>query len=246
MEDLFDILDSTEAPVSEVKTTTSTELSNASDTKVEDKKFVKKEGKKDLWEDEIEAVKINKENLLRFNRMFTIASFGEVPGETIVLIDQLSKSLHSKGFTFRFDGHIRDKASTAGYKACKDRSETYLPWKSFNKEVTPKLTRPSEKAYGYASGLHTKFNDLPPTVRAMLARNIHVVMGDECNTPVNLCIIYTADGAETKQDIKYATTGNMAFFIYACEALDIPVFNLKNDSAKERIVEFLNSMIKNG
>ena len=241
MDDLFDILDSKEpAPVP------------ASEPIAEAPKqeYVKKEynnsksDKKNLWEDEIDPVEINKDSLLRFNRMFTVASHGEVPGETLLLIDQISKSLHAKGFTFRYDGNTQDKASTAGFNACKERSEIYLPWKTFNKDVTPKSYKPSEKAYGYASGLHKTFNKLPPAIKAILARNIHVLMGDDCNTPVNMLLIYTSDGAETKRDIKYETTGNMAFFIYVCEALDIPVFNLKNEDVKERIITFLSSIIR--
>ncbi len=233
MDDLFDILDSKEAPKSEVVVpTTTVPKADAGKSKI------------NLWEDEIEALEIDKDSLLKFNRMFTIMSHGEVPGETIILMEQISKLLHSKGFTFRFDGSAQDTAASIGYSTCKDRSEIYLPWKGFNKDVTGKLVRPSEKAYRIAAGINPRFNNIPPTVRAMVARVVHVIMGDECNTPVNLCIIYTADGAETKADLKAARTGNVPFTIYLCEALGIPVFNLKNATAKERIAEFLNTMIK--
>jgi len=232
MDDLMDILDSTEEPKSEI--------ASSPEPKQEYKKDDKK--KVNLWEDHIEPVKVDKDSLLRFNRMFTVMSHGEVPGETIILIEQLTKLLISKGFTYRFDGNVQDKASLQGYSAGKSRSEIYLPWKGFNKDVTAKLNRPSEKAYGHAALFHKAFNKLPPTVRAIVARNVHMLIGDECNTPLNLFITYTPDGAETKADVDYKTTGNMSFMIYACEDLGIPVFNLKNASAKERIVEFLNAL----
>lgn len=252
MEDLFDILDTKEPEKqsdggfdfdsNESSLSESTEPAPQQEKpKYENKS---KGTKVNLWEDEIEPVEVDKEGLMRFNRMFTVMSHGEVPGETIHLIDQLCRSLHSKGFTFRYDGNAQDKASTAAYNAFKDRNEIYLPWKGFNKGVTAKLNRPSELAYGYASGFNKAFNKLPPTVRAILARNAHVLLGDACNTPVNLCVIYTTDGAEAKKDINYETTGNMSGIIYACEAIGIPVFNLKNEDVKTRIGEFLTSIIK--
>jgi len=188
-DDLFDILEDTEAPKSEVVVETTKEVPVASN------------GKVNLWEDEIAPVAVNKEELLRFNRMFSVATHGEVPGETIILIEQLSKLLISKGFTFRFDGNVEDKAGLTAYNASKVRAEVYLPWKGFNKEVTGKLARPTEKAYGYAAGIHRAFTKIPPTVRAIVARNVHVMLGDECNTPLNLFITYTPDGAETKKDV---------------------------------------------
>lgn len=243
MDDLFDILDATQPE--EVAETTKTEEVVEKPKEEVKREYSKPKGdKKNLWEDEIEPLEINTESLLRFNRMFTVAAHGEVPGETLLMIDQIAKSLHAKGFTYRYDGNTLDKASVAGFNACKERCEIFLPWKSFNKEVTPKSFKPTEKAYRYAAGLHKAFNKLPPAIKAILARNIHVLMGDECNTPVNLLLIYTSDGAETKKDIKYETTGNMAFFIFACEALNIPVFNLKNADVKERIVTYLSSIIR--
>jgi len=232
LDDLMDILDSTEEPT---QTTTTTEEHPKQQESP-------KKAKVNLWEDHIQPLPVDKDSLLRFNRMFSIAAHGEVPGEVILLIEQLSKLLISKGFTFRYDGNSMDKASTQAYSAAKSRCEIYLPWKGFNKELTAKLNKPTEKAYGYASTFHRAFNKIPPTVRAIVARNVHVLMGDEANTPLNLFITYTSDGAETKADIKYETTGNMSFFINACEDLGIPVFNLKNATAKERIVEFLNTL----
>ena len=234
MDELLDILDSTEEPK-----TQSTEIKQPAPAEpVKENKG----GKINLWEDHIAPLPIDKEGMLRFNRMFAVQSHGDVPGEVVLLIEQLTKLLISKGFTLRYDGNKQDKAATQAYTAGKSRCETYLPWKGFNKDLTAKLNKPSEKAYGYASTFHKAFNKIPPTVRAIVARNVHVMLGDESNTPLNLFITYTPDGAETKADVKYETTGNMAFYIYACEDLGIPVFNLKNDTAKERIVEFLNTL----
>ena len=235
MDDLYGILDSTE-PVEKK------EESTPAPTPSEPVEEKKSNGKINLWEDEITPKTVNKDSLLRFNRMFSVMSHGEVPGEVIILIEQISKLLISKGFTFRYDGNKQDKLATQAYNASKQRCEIYLPWKGFNKDVTAKLNRPTELAYHYASGLHNAFNKIPPTVRAIVARNTHVILGDECNTPINLFITWTPDGAEVNKDVDYKVTGNASFFISACDALDIPVFNLKNATAKDRIVEFINTL----
>lgn len=235
MDELYGILDSTE-PVEKKEVV---ETVAPTPAPAEEKKS---DGKVNLWEDHIDPKTIVKDDLLRFNRMFTVMSHGDVPGEAVILIEQISKLLISKGFTFRYDGNNQDKLSTQAYIASKQRCEIFLPWKGFNKEVTGKLNRPSATAYGFASSLHRAFNKIPPTVRAIVARNVHVILGDECNTPVNLFITWTSDGAEVSKDVKFETTGNASFFINACDTLDIPVFNLKNNTAKDRIVEFINAL----
>jgi len=241
IDNLLGILEDTDAPKSEV-VLEDTSAASPEQAKAEPVTEPVKGGKVDLWQAHIAPVAVDKETLLRFNRMFTVVTHGEVPGEISLLIEQISKLLLTKGFTFRYDGNNKDTASTKAYQTCKSRCEIYLPWKGFNKDVTAKLNKPSEKAYGYASGFHGGFNKIPSSVRAIVAHNVHVLLGDECNTPVNLFITYTTDGAEVKADVKYETTGPVSFFITACDALDIPVFNLKNPTAKERIVEFLNTL----
>lgn len=236
MDDLLDILNNTEPPkaeVEEVKKVVAEPAKDYGDSK-----------KKNLWEDEISPVEIDKDGLQRFNRTFTVVTHDEVPGEVIILIEQLAKLLNSKGFTYRYDGNKQDKGAGIAYEAAKSRSEIYLPWKGFNKDVTGKLNKPSEKAYGYAAGIHKGFNKIPAPVKAIVARNVHTVLGENCDTPINLLITYTSDGAEVNADVKYKTTGPIGFFINASEAVNTPVFNLKNSTAKERIVEFLNTMLK--
>jgi len=197
-----------------------------------------------LWEDHIDKVKVDDSKLLRFNRMFAVITVGEVPGEINLSIEKICKLLYSVGFTHRYNGDNSNTGGMLATKACSDRNEVYLPWKKFNTDVEAKLTKPTLEAYQHGAYFHHKFNDMVPAVRAIIASNVNVLLGDTCTKPLNVLVVYTSEGAETAGEVKYETTGNASLSIKAAEELNIPVFNLKNKTALERLSEFIATLNK--
>lgn len=196
----------------------------------------------DPFKDEITPKEVDVDSLMRFNRMFTVVTHGDVPDDTMNIIEAFCRKLIEKGFTYRYDGDARSKASLLAYTASKQRSEIFLPWKKFNTDVDATLAYPKEDAYRIGAFYHTKLNDLAGPVKGFIARNVHVLLGGELNTPLSLLICYTEDGSEVTKGMDYKKAGNASFFIRVCEDLDIPVFNMKQPDAKERLIEYIKSL----
>jgi len=198
-----------------------------------------------LWEDtDIPKVPFNTAHLHNVDKSFTILlhkSEEGLPPQIEDKLIELSKVLLAKGYIFRYNG---DNDSTFGKILNIEGGliDTYLPWKKFNTEVTPKMIRPVEQAYKHASYYHLAFAKLPNPVRTILARDVHVLTGEDCKRPVRFIVCYTPDGCETKEKINFKTTGNLSFSITIASNINIPVFNLKNDDAVNRLVEYIKTI----
>jgi hypothetical protein len=205
------------------------------------KQFNGKGGGFDPWKDPITPREINKNTLKRFDRTFTVASAkGNVPDEVLNKLNPFLETLTDYGFTFRSSVDTRDNL-TMYVDGKFQRKEIYLPFKKFNQSVTAKLTRPSKFAYELTAKFHKAFDKLSHPVKGFLARNTHLILGGDCDTPINFIIIYTECGIETAKGIKFETAGNASYFITVADDLNIPIFNLKNENFNERFESFLNT-----
>lgn len=204
------------------------------------------DGKINLWEDtNIPKVPFNTAHLHNVDKSFAIflhTGEGGLPPEIEEKFIELSKVLLGKGFIYRYGGDSNNDLYGKILNIEGGLIDTYLPWKKFNTTVTAKLSKPTEQAYKHAMHYHLGFAKMKPTVRAMLAKDVHVLVGEDCKRPVRFMICYTPDGCETKEKINYKTTGFASFPITVACAANIPVFNLKNDDAVNRLVEYIKTI----
>jgi len=232
--DILDMLESDDKPYAEV---------------IEKKEEPQSGGKKiNLWEEtDIPKVKIDPANIHRVDKSYAVLfsnGNNEIPESVQEKIRELVKALSTKGYIFRYGGD----STPFLMKIATDEStimDMYVPWKKFNKElpnVMPKVFKMSEKAYGIAAHYHRGFPKLPNGVRAILARDVHILLGEDCKRAVSFMITYTPDGCESKDKIDYKTTGNVSFAITIADEANIPVFNLKNDDAVSRLIEYIKTL----
>lgn len=128
--------------------------------------------------------------------------------------------------------------------------ELYLPFPGFNGRCDGAVKRaePSQEAHQVMLQHHPVGESLRGTVALLQARNSHQILGPfpiSAPDPVDMVICWTADGAETLEQITKETGGTGQALRIAC-ALQIPIFNLKNPKAGERIKAFLDSLTKGG
>lgn len=194
----------------------------------------------DPFKDSVEPIEVNRESLKRFDRTFTIA--GEFPEDIATLLDRIAEKLYAKGFTFRYSGDTRSKSATSVYQITKERCEIYLPWKKYNQSVEATVAYPKDKAYQIAANYHGKINDMSGTVKGFIAREAHMVLGEKLDTPLSILICYSEDGAEVSKGMDFKKNSKTAFFIKMCEDLDIPVFNLRNGDAKDRLIDYIKTL----
>ena len=248
--DLLDLLESDEKPFASVEETkpTQSNYSSSSSNESSYKKDNYKKNKVDLWGDpNIEPVKLDRSILSSIGKYFAIVQYkGKegVPNDVLEKMLSASKVFMKSGFVLRFNGET-EGFNTKILDIDIARVETYLPWKTFNKDnisLTPKMVRPNEEAYHVAAYYHKKFKELPNSARAILARDVHVLLGENVKNPIKLLLCYSSDGAESIKEINFKVTGYISFSIMICDAMGIPVFNMGKKDALSRLVEFVKTL----
>ena len=235
--DILAMMDSDDKPFSE-HSTTDTNTDNNTDSS-ENKKI-------DLWKDtDIPKVKINPSTVHKVDKSYAIfihKTDAGIPKEVGEKLLELTKALATKGFIFRYNGD-NDPIFKDILNSDSIIVDSYLPWKKFNTDApNVKMVRPVEQAYKHASYYHKGFPKLPNNVRTILARDVHVLLGEDCRRAVSFMIAYTSDGCESKDKINFKTTGNVSFPIAIAEEVNIPIFNIKNEDAISRLIEYLKTL----
>lgn len=160
------------------------------------------------------------------------------------------KKLTQLGFTFRYSGDQRDKMNEVAFAPAKDNTEVYVSFSGFNKDHLKGLTyavkNPTAKAYGIISNYMNKLfvsEKVTSSTRAMFARNAHILFGADCESPINLVLVFSADGAETPREINYKTTGYISSSIelLATTSGKTTIINLGKEGALSKLTKFFEA-----
>lgn len=202
-----------------------------------------------LWNrKDIQPVKVDPSKFQQNRPLtFTIAvpSGLTLPEDARKKLMGIATFLCKKGFTYRSGAGDKDMFQMSILNLDGVTSEVYLPWKKFNLEIdNPTMASPEEIAYATAVGLHSKFYDMKESVRAILAKDVHVILGKRCVVPITMLIVYTPNGEEgiTKK-MEYKGLGSIPFFFKITEAAGIPTFNISKDDAMSRMDMFIKDLL---
>jgi hypothetical protein len=134
-------------------------------------------------------------------------------------------------------------ADSAFEMGCKNRSgecEIFLPWKNFNSSDSP-LYQVADKALEIAASIHPHFKYMKRPAKMLIARNMHQILGQDLNTPVEFVVCWTKDGCESHETYNPSSTGGTGSAIALASKLGIPVYNLFNDrliAAHEHLMQY--------
>lgn len=142
------------------------------------------------------------------------------PAPMLVLMEALGMDLRERGYTLR-SGHA-DGADYAFECGAHGDAEIYLPWKTFNGPLAHVPTKyvstgPSDVAKAIAATLHPAWHHLGHGGRLLHARNVHQVLGADCETKSAFLLCWTTGGR---------VTGGTATAIRLATIKHIPVYNL--------------------
>jgi len=181
-------------------------------------------------------------NFKRDKLFFALETFGDIPDDKKDNIVKVALFLIKNGFIFRHTGDSNnDIQNRILEEAGNYIIHTYIPWKKFNANIeNPYLFKINKDACMVASAYNSAFNRIPTTVKSILARNVHTVLGKELDRPLTLLLTYTEGGDETvKKDMDFKKIGNVFFFLRLCKAANVPVFNLYNSDAVTRLNDYI-------
>ena len=154
---------------------------------------------------------------------FKYAGIGsrETPYSICSILTDLANYLFDCGYTCVSGGaEGADKAFQAG---AHNKCEVWRP-----KDATT-------EAYDLAEDFHPRWDRLTPSARGLHARNGHILLGQDLNTPVDFVLCWTEHGLEK---------GGTAQGIRIARAYGIPLYNLGNPKATfENLDDFLKKFL---
>ncbi len=212
-------------------------------------------GRKPLLRDQdLEPLQLDPSKLVRGERNYTFFMVNDLPEKVIAEFIEVGRLLEAKWFTFRHTAESYRKDQNRIIKMLEKRGEGYLLWKGANGEFPTAFPGPTEKAHRITQTLtnfygmvrdgefREKYN-MPVFMQDILARNTMLFLGKEIDTPINLLVCYSPDGAENKNEkIEMKTPAVVGGAIELADQLSIPVFNLGKPGAMDRIKAFVEKI----
>lgn len=156
------------------------------------------------------------------------------PANVIEQFKSIAIDMENRGYTMRTSGN---KGVEEIIEVVAQNKEIYIPWKKFNDRES-QYCKVDKSAIDLVGTLHPSFQDLKDSVKAIIGRYAHVILGKDLKSPVRCVVCWTEDGVESAKD-KTAKTGYCGTPIQIASNARIPVFNLKNDNAIYRLKNFM-------
>jgi hypothetical protein len=154
------------------------------------------------------------------------------------MMERLGMLLAVKGYILRSGAaYGSDAAFEKGCDQRDGKKEIFLPWLDYNKHVDTGFY-PGPLHFDMAKTLHPIWNDLPPGVQKLHARNVGQILGSNLKEPVDFVVCWTRDGCE-KEENRTSITGGTGTAIALASRRGIPVFNLRNTGRYDDILAFI-------
>lgn len=155
----------------------------------------------------------------------------KAPREVLRLAERVAARLAELGLVLRTGGaEGMDEAWERGARSRGGKVELYLPWNGFRGK---KGVLPLPQAYPIAAPFHPKWGELGKGTRALMARNAHVVLGEDLATPAAFLLVWTPGGE---------AVGGTGHAIRLAASRGVPVFNLARKGALERLGAYLERL----
>jgi len=169
----------------------------------------------------------------------------QTPKEICEQMTDIASVLDGIGWTLRTGGAkgadlaFADGASFA-------QIEEFIPWHKFSPErigVEPIILNQTREVYDLAQkywdsrpddvdeGKYCDWTSLRDTTKLFMMRNVHQILGKDLKTPSKAVICWTPNGA---------MKGGTSFAMWIAMCHSIPIFNLANPTALERMETFFD------
>lgn len=157
----------------------------------------------------------------------------EFPDNVKEQLYHIASKLIGKRYTVRVSGIDKQFAERV-MKLSDSKVELYLPWRNFN-EMESKRTFNTLTAKHVASVNFAGWEKIPDAIKAFLAAQVRMVMGDRNNSPTMCVITWSQDGASKHAEVT-KETGRSGFMIKMSSNYGFPVVNIQKQSS-EAIIE---------
>lgn len=172
---------------------------------------------------------------LKFPKSACFGGNFNAPEQLIPVIRECADLLKQHGFTIRvsaMDGFEKMTYDTI------QGAEVYLPWKDFNKIQNAFSTFNPDECKEFAKRTMPDWSAVKETHQSFFAKNVRLVLGKNAKQPCQISIIWSDDGVEGPQT-RTQRSGHAGHIAAISHAMNIPVINLNNPNAVQRLRKFL-------
>lgn len=174
------------------------------------------------------------------NKTLFYAGIGsrKAPPDVLEFMRRVAARLAQRGYVLRSGAaEGSDTAFEQGCVQAGGAAEIWLPWRGFRDHADTGLY-PTEQHAQMAETVHPAWDRLSRGPRALHSRNVGQVLGRDLDTPVSFVLCWTPDGCETEK-ARTRDTGGTGTAIVLAARKGIPVINLANPDAKERLAKLV-------
>ena len=156
--------------------------------------------------------------------------------------DFILKVMEEIGYRMARAGHLlrsgaaesSDSAFESGCDRANGAKEIFLPWKLFNKHLSP-FYNPPKQAFEMAAKFHPAWNNLTDAVKKLMSRNTQIVLGKNLDEPAEVVLCWT---------YQVQLIGGTAMALRLAESKGIPIINLAAELKEEVSILGATSQIK--
>jgi hypothetical protein len=172
-------------------------------------------------------------------RLYTGVGSRVTPARELALMTEFARLMAARGWTLRTGGADgADRAFMNGMLLWWPAPyELYLPWPDFNAQAPPTLTEPTQRALQIAEELLPWWGQLSDATRRLMGRNVHQVLGADCETPSRMLVCWTP--YPTTDEARHGGTG-MALRVARELAPETELINLRINAHWNRIAAWID------
>ena len=161
-------------------------------------------------------------------KVYTGIGSRKTPNNILEYMADFSQAMTSNGMTLRSGGAAgADTAFETGSK----RNEIYIPWGNFNDRTNAIVASDLlnfDEAMTIASEVHPAWNNCSNGAKKLHARNVYQILGKDLDSPSDLVICWTPDGANGYKKKVTSKTGGTGTAITLAKICSVPVLNIAN------------------
>lgn len=184
-------------------------------------------GPKKLSQQELEALVLPKAVAVSGNK--------GMPEQFMPILMRMCGLLKQHGFVIRTGWSEGTEQMLA--KAMHD-CELYTPWKLKEGPQNVFSSWASDESKEFAKRFCPEWGTLKDHMQAVYSKNARLVLGKKVNSPCQLTIIWSEDGVEGNST-RTPRSGHAGHIASMSRAMSIPVININNPDAEQRLIKFL-------
>jgi hypothetical protein len=176
-------------------------------------------------------------------RHYTGIGSRDIPNEISRYMQVLAYTFAHLDFILRSGGADgSDSAFEEGCDKGHGSKEIYLPWRGYCYNDSPLYNTNSNVASEIAEEAYVgNWKSINSSVKKLMIRNVYQVLGQTLDNPSDFMVCWTPDGIEDGVHRTHQTGGTGQAITIATDN-NVPIFNLYNNDATDRLLEFVEDL----